>query len=373
MKNWRFAPARQNGQPVAAEMELPVLCQPLPKPGQVKVVPAKLIHSKTPEYPIAMRRFGLRGQVLIEFTVDESGRVQNPVIYQSDNPAFDEPALQAIREWKFEPGTRDGKPAAVKQRVPIVFQLETFGGGQNAFTIESHGDQKGLPANLQFDTPAKIRGVLVPVYPYAQRRDDVRGKAKAALLIDPQGRVVMVRVKTADQPEFGLALTAALECFTFDPALKGGKAVAHLVNFEQAFNGDELSDEGADRLLALEKKHPEKIISASALDGPLKPVSRRAPRFPTGVGADVVTGEAMIECLVDEDGRVRLPRVVTATDPAFGYAAVQACAAWWFEQPKAGGKAAIVRVRLPFNFNSTPPKPAKTPAAAGEEPTNPAG
>lgn len=371
LKTWRFAPARKNGQPVAAELEMPVLCQAPPKPEQAKTVPAKLIYSKTPDYPIAMRRFGLRGQVLIDFTVDEAGRVRNPVIFQSDNPAFDEPAIKAVREWKFEPGTRDGQPVTVRQRVPIVFQLQTFSGGENVFSLEQNGGQAGLPAALRYDTPAKIRGVLVPVYPYPQRRDGVSGKAKATLLIDPQGRVAAVKVKAADQPEFGLALRAALEGFTFDPALKDGQAVAQLVNFEQAFNEDELRDEAAERLLGVEKKHPERIVSASALDAPLKPVSRRAPRFPTGVGAEVVTGDAMIECIVDEDGRARLPRLIAASDPAFGYAAMQACAAWWFEPPKAGGKAASVRVRVPFNFNSTPPKSDKAPAAPGGEPKPP--
>ncbi len=363
LKKWRFAPARQNGQPVAADVVVSVLCQSPPQPAQAKVVPAKPIKQTSPEYPVAMRRFGLRGQVQIDFTVDTSGNVQNPVIFQSDNPAFDEPAITALREWKFEPGTRDGAPTALRQRQTIIFQLnETADGGNSAFTFSSGGDQSKLPPELHYDTPPKIRGVLVPVYPYAQERDGVRGRAKATMLINLQGRVAGVKVQSADQPEFGLALAAALEGFTFDPALKDGRPVMFLANFDQGFNTRELPDDGADRLISLEKKHPEKILSANALDAPLKPLSRRSPLFPTGVANNVLAGEAMIECLIDEDGRVRVPRVVSATEPAFGYAAVQASAAWWFEPPKAGGKAVVVRVRLPFAFNLKPAKPAGTAA-----------
>lgn len=370
LKNWRFAPARQNGQPVAADTVVSVLCQSAPRPDQAKTIPAKPISQERPEYPVAMRRFGLRGQVLIDFTVDTSGKVQNAVIFQSDNPAFDEPALKALREWKFQPATRDGKPVEVKQRVPIIFQLD--GGGETLFTINDRADQSKLPPQLRYDTPPKIRGVLVPVYPYEQRRDGVRGKVKATVLINQQGRVAAVKVVSADRPEFGLAFAAALEGFTFDPALKEGRPVPNLVTFEQTFSDFELPDDEADRLATLEKKHPERIAGAKSLDAPLKPLSRRAPHFPTGVSDGVTAGTAAIECLIDEEGRVRLPRIVTATAPAFGYAAAQAVATWWFEPPLAAGKPAVVRVQIPFNFEIKPVKPAananpaEAPATAGE-------
>lgn len=366
LKHWQFSPARKDGQPVAAEVVVSVFCQPPPRAQQAKVVPAKPLKQETPEYPRAMRRYGLRGQVLIDFTVDTAGKVQNPVIFQSDNPAFDEPALEALRKWKFEPGTRDGKPVALQQRVPIIFQL-TSGANNDAFEINDRGDQSKLPPEMRYDTPPKIRGVLVPVYPYAQRRDGVRGKAKATIAIDQQGRVAAVKIQSADQPEFGLALAAALEGFTFDPALKSGRPVPHLLNIEQFFSSAELPDDEADRLVSMEKKHPEKIAGAGTLDAPLKPLSRRAPRFPTGLAENVATGSATIECLIDEEGRVRLPRVAEASEPAFGYAAAQAAATWWFEAPKAGGKPVVVRARLPFSFSNSPKKPAGA-ANAGESP-----
>ncbi len=365
MKAWRFAPARRAGQPVAAETVVSVLCQPPPRPAQAKTIPAKPVHQVTPKYPIAMQRFGLTGQVLIDFKVDVEGRVRNPVIYQSDNPAFEEPAIKALLEWKFEPATRDGKPVEIKQRAPIVFLLGGYT-RQSAFGIESHGDQSKLPPGYQYDTPPKIRGVLVPVYPYAQRREGVKGKAKATMLISPQGRVIAVKVQSADRPEFGLALTAALEGFTFDPALKDGRPVPHLLNFEQEFNDEDLPDDDGDRLLELEKRHPEKIARADKLDATMAPVSRRAPRFPTGLNEAVTEGSAVIECLVDEDGRVRVPRVAEASDPAFGYAAVQAAATWWFEPPKVAGKNVVVRAKIPFAFKSAPAKPAERSATGAE-------
>jgi TonB family protein len=119
------------------------------------------------------------------------------------------------------------------------------------------------------------------------------------------------------------------------------------------------------RLLATETKHPEKILSAKKLDAPLKPVSQRGPIFPSAMRDRMDRGEAKLEILIDEEGKVRLPRIVEATDPAFGYAAIQAVVDWRFEPPIAGGKAVVVRVQVPFSFKEetqgTKPKPAPAP------------
>jgi len=179
----------------------------------------------------------------------------------------------------------------------------------------------------------------------------VSGKAWASMLIDPAGRVAAVRILSADRPEFGMALMAALEGFKFDPALKEGKPVPHLMGHEQAFSGKDLPDPRGEGLLAMEKKHPEKILTANLLKAPPKPISRRAPRFPTGLPAEVTTGNALVEFLIDENGWARLPRIVSASDPAFGYAAVQAVSAWLFEPPLSKGRRVAVRVRIPINFS----------------------
>lgn len=61
------------------------------------------------------------GTVYILFSVDERGRVQNPVVQSSTDPVFERPALAAIKKWKFEPGKKDGKPVSFRMRVPITF------------------------------------------------------------------------------------------------------------------------------------------------------------------------------------------------------------------------------------------------------------
>lgn len=355
LSSWKFEPARKAGAAIASEVTLPVLFVGKPSDPKEVATRAKPVHQVPPTYPPAMRRFGLGAEVTVDFIVDTDGSVKNAYVAQSNNPRFDDAAVEAVRQWKFEPGTKGGRPVASHQQIPIVFTLN--GGGDEAFQIFERGSQSKLPPELRFDTPPKFRNVQLPIYPYALWKDGVTGKARVGIVIGRNGRVEQVKVLQADRPEFGLALAAAAERFVFEPALKDGNPVPHLLNFEQEFSWRELPDEAAENLLSLERKHPEKIVGGAKLDTPLTPLARRPPQFPLGVSPDVTDGQAVIEFLVDEDGRVRLPRTVSATLPEFGYAATLAVAGWWFEPPKSGGKSVVVRAQVPFNFKlPTAPK-----------------
>ncbi|MDX1972394.1 MAG: TonB family protein [Candidatus Sumerlaeia bacterium] len=61
------------------------------------------------------------GQVYIIFIVNQEGRVTDPIVQSSTDPIFDKAAIDAIKNWKFEPGKRAGKPVRFRMRVPITF------------------------------------------------------------------------------------------------------------------------------------------------------------------------------------------------------------------------------------------------------------
>ncbi|HEY1109247.1 MAG TPA: TonB family protein [Opitutaceae bacterium] len=318
-----------------------------------------VVSQTPPEYPMSMRRYAISGQVLVEFIVDSEGKVASGFVVESDNPTFDEPAIEAVLLWKFKPGTKDGKPVPTRMQAPIVFSIEDWA-DRRAYNVETKRDPSKLPEGFRFDVAPKIKSAHVPVYPYALRHKGTSGKAQAGIVIDAKGRVVQVKVLSASAPEFGLALYAALENFRFVPATLKGEPVASVLSFEQEFDWSTPSDRYGDDALSLEKRSPEKIVAMSALDKPLNPRSRRSPAFPLAVPPEMEAGQAVIECLIDKNGRVRLPRIASATHEAFGYAAVQAANSWWFDPPLVKGKPAVVRVQIPFTFG--PPAPKKAPA-----------
>jgi protein TonB len=83
--------------------------------------PPRAVYQPAPEIPPEVRQKKIKGAVHIVFVVDRNGRVANPLVQRSSNPALDQPALTAVRRWRFEPGKRAGQPVPFKMRVPISF------------------------------------------------------------------------------------------------------------------------------------------------------------------------------------------------------------------------------------------------------------
>ncbi|MGB0766469.1 MAG: energy transducer TonB [Phycisphaeraceae bacterium] len=59
--------------------------------------------------------------VIVVFIVDAGGRVQNAAVQSSTDSAFNNAALSAVKQWRFEPAQRKGKPVSDRLRVPINF------------------------------------------------------------------------------------------------------------------------------------------------------------------------------------------------------------------------------------------------------------
>jgi protein TonB len=80
----------------------------------------RVIYQPGPTLDAAARRKA-PGTVYIIFIVDQRGRVENPMIQKSTDPVFEKPALAAVKQWKFEPGKRNGQPVRFRMRVPVTF------------------------------------------------------------------------------------------------------------------------------------------------------------------------------------------------------------------------------------------------------------
>jgi protein TonB len=80
------------------------------------------VFQPAPIYPSEMRGKRLEGVVTLIFVVDAAGKVTDPKVENSSNPAFDRPAVEAVKRWKFEPGIKGGQRVPCKMRIPIRFQ-----------------------------------------------------------------------------------------------------------------------------------------------------------------------------------------------------------------------------------------------------------
>jgi TonB family protein len=93
---------------------------PLRVGGGIKP-PAK-VHDARPEYPAVAREAGIQGVVVMEVVVDTAGGVRDARVLRSI-PLLDQAALDAVRQWRFEPTLLNGQPMPVIMTVTINFTL----------------------------------------------------------------------------------------------------------------------------------------------------------------------------------------------------------------------------------------------------------
>lgn len=85
----------------------------------------KSIRLPTPKYPLASRRAGEQGVVVLEVEVLEDGRAGNVLVDSEPGfPRLVQAAIAAVREARFEPAKVDGKPVRESVRIPFRFRLD---------------------------------------------------------------------------------------------------------------------------------------------------------------------------------------------------------------------------------------------------------
>jgi TonB family protein len=94
---------------------------PLPIGGDVK--PARLIFSVPPSYPKLAKSQRVSGNVLIDALIDPAGHVT--VMNVVSGPTLlHQAAMDALKQWKYQPASLDGKPVPMHLTVTIRFRLQ---------------------------------------------------------------------------------------------------------------------------------------------------------------------------------------------------------------------------------------------------------
>jgi TonB family protein len=75
----------------------------------------------SPVYPSALLLTRTKGRVVVEFFIDPTGRVRDAYVISSTHPAFSDPAVAAVKTWRFAPGIRNGRFVTVRAAQTIEF------------------------------------------------------------------------------------------------------------------------------------------------------------------------------------------------------------------------------------------------------------
>lgn len=86
----------------------------------------KLVKESKPRYTASAMQAKVAGIVRLEAIVEVDGRIKEAAVVSSldKEHGLDDEAIKAVKEWRFTPGTKDGKPVAVKIEVEMSFTLK---------------------------------------------------------------------------------------------------------------------------------------------------------------------------------------------------------------------------------------------------------
>ena len=76
-----------------------------------------------PEYSEEARKAKWQGTVVLSVIVDELGRPRNVKVQRSLGLGLDQKAIEAVSQWRFKPGLKDGKPVLVIATIEVNFRL----------------------------------------------------------------------------------------------------------------------------------------------------------------------------------------------------------------------------------------------------------
>jgi periplasmic protein TonB len=87
-----------------------------------EIDPPRKIKYVLPVYPLPARKARVVGNVLIEATIGVDGRVHNARVVNSI-AVLDQAALDAVRQWEFEPTRLNGVAVAVTMVIKVAFSF----------------------------------------------------------------------------------------------------------------------------------------------------------------------------------------------------------------------------------------------------------
>jgi protein TonB len=83
----------------------------------------RALDTPDPEYSEEARKAKYQGTCVLWLVVGPDGKPRDVKVARALGMGLDEKAIEAVRNWRFEPAMKDGKPVAVQINVEVNFRL----------------------------------------------------------------------------------------------------------------------------------------------------------------------------------------------------------------------------------------------------------
>lgn len=407
VKSWKFEPVFANGVPIPARVQVGFTQQrskdilvdfsPLPNlPGELHSTKEWGLTAPAPANDLSVvLPLGVRGSraplvVVLKYVIEADGTTGRFALNGASSEYAVRAALDLVGAFRFEPAKVRGQPVPVEmeQKVSFLWQNDLVPALNGAIEVPEPvfpyerllGDQEGR-AKVRFSlsesgkTKTEIISAACPEHPdfnnsiaravrgwmdaqtvklkpgeeHVQEftwRESQFGKATVKFKLAGDGTVESSELVAASHPDFGAALVAAVESWSFTPEAAAAKAEREYTHF---FALDEASY-GLRRLAAMAARGEFVSTSGKGLDGRLVQSARATLSYPKKLFATATEGSARVEFVIDRSGLTVMPRVVEATHPEFGWAAATWINSWRFKPMTRGGAPTEIRVTQQVKF-----------------------
>jgi TonB family protein len=183
-------------------------------------------YTTPPLYSDEARRRGIEGLVTVGAQVEIDGRVSAARVVQGLGFGLDQNALVALRQWRFRPGTRAGRPVAMNAEVDVEFSL------RNEAVNEVIANDMATRVGPGVTPPRAVR--MFALWP---RRPRISGTVVLDVVLLEDGTPKIVKILQSLDPVLDETAIRNFERWKFSPAMKNGRPVKVRMNAEVHFHG----------------------------------------------------------------------------------------------------------------------------------------
>lgn len=194
--------------------------------GEIK--PPRLIKKVNPVYPEEARKERVEGVVILEARTDEEGNVDQVRVLKSNATLLNEPAIDAVKQWKYEPFYKDGKPRPIVFTVTVSFKLKDVETGEFDKGAVIAGEDKEIK-------PPKLLKKVDPEYPEEARKARIQGVVILRVRINEEGLVERIIVMKSESEMLNKPAVDAVRQWKYEPLYIEGKPTPVVFNVTATF------------------------------------------------------------------------------------------------------------------------------------------
>jgi TonB family protein len=214
----------------------------------VQIVAGRLIHRVDPKYPKDARKKNIEGSVVLLATVETNGSVTDLSIISGDL-RLAEAAVDAVRQWRFDPYTQGGNLVQVQQELMFQFNSGAKFAELNlplpspmpSAALTSSGQNRFVANEKIYEMGRGIaapRAIYMPGPEYSEtaRKTKFQGTCVLSLVVGSDGLPRDIRVTRALGKGLDEKAVETVSKWKFQPAAKNGQPVAVKIAIEVAFH-----------------------------------------------------------------------------------------------------------------------------------------